>query len=104
MTGDTQVLLYDLENYGGAGRAPGYRPGDVRFFLNAYSRQPGAPFASLIWTASATTYDEALTLVPSGGRRFDRTGNFPSPMVPVEGWRYDGHVGPKNGPKETVPG
>lgn len=85
---DFVVLLYDLERYAGEERAPNYRPGDTRFFLAAFARRPGRMFHDLTWTASGKTHGEALRSVPVGGARFDRTGNSPSPMVPVEGWRF----------------
>ena len=86
---DHGVLLYDLEDYAGAGWAPRYKRGDIRFFLNAYTRLPGALFHSLIWTASAHTLEEARAKVPLGGVYFDRTRNWPSPMVPIEGWYFE---------------
>lgn len=89
-TGEGQVLLYDLERYGGEDRAPGYKRGDVpRFLLNAYYRQPGKTFHVFLWADSAATLEEARARVPDGGAYFDRTGNYPSPMVPIEGWRFE---------------
>lgn len=92
------VLLYDLESYGGTGRAPWYRRGDTRFFLNAYARRAGQLFHALAWTASAETIARARSLVPSGGVYFDRTGNFPSLMVPIEGWRWNSVAPATSGP------
>ena len=85
------ILLYDFERYAGEGRKPGYVNGrDPRFGLAAYWHSlPGETFgARLLWSVSANTYDEARRMVCPGGKYFDRTDNFPSPMVPVEGWYY----------------
>jgi hypothetical protein len=86
---DHLVLLYDLERYAGERFEPNYKRGDLRFFLNGFTREPGRMFHTMIWGASASTIEEAYSKVPPGGVHFDRTGNWPSPMVPVEGWYYE---------------
>lgn len=86
------VLLYDNERYAGENRAPHYVNGrDPRFGLAAYRKSlPPEPWSlRLLWSISANTYDEARRMVQPGGLYFDRTGNHPSPMVPIEGWAYD---------------
>lgn len=88
---DFVVLLYDLERYAGETRAPlsVYPPGFPRFHVTAYGRRPGELFQSMLWTRPADSHEEARRMVPSGGDYFDRSKNFPSPMVPIEGWYYD---------------
>lgn len=83
------VLLYDLERYGGESWAPRYKRGIVRFSLVAWSKHPGSLFSSPIWSVTAASLTAARAMVPTGGRYFDRTGNWPSPMVPLEGWWFD---------------
>ena len=86
------VLLYDMERYAGENRAPDYVKGrDHRFGLAAYRKSlPPEQFSlRLLWTVWVDTYDDARRMVLDGGLYFDRTGNYPSPMVPIEGWAYD---------------
>ena len=86
------VLLYDMERYAGEKMAPNYIKGrDLRFGLAAYRKSLHTePYSlRLLWTAWFQTYDEARRMVEPGGLYFDRTGNHPSPMVPIEGWAYD---------------
>ena len=98
---DHMVLLYDAERYAGENRAPGYQLGMVRFSLTAFTRSPGAPFHRMIWAAAAVTLDEARAKVPTGGTYFDRSKNWPSPMVPLEGWYFDS--APSEPPERTGP-
>lgn len=81
-----EVLLYDRDDYAGH-RAPESvmpRTGP-RYGVRAVRVSNGAT----LWTGRAETHDAARALVPPGGAYFDRTGNWPSPMVPIEGWRFD---------------
>jgi hypothetical protein len=86
------ALLYDHLDYAG-GPAPGWTRGatlnaalgEPRFVVCAARRSDGAT----LWARGADTHDAARSLVPPGGVYFDRTGNTPSPMVPIEGWRFD---------------
>lgn len=102
---DFMVLLYDLERYGGETRAPlsVYPLGARRFYLNAFGRQPGQLFHTLLWNRGAESHAHARGLVPAGGDYFDRSKNFPSPMVPIEGWLYDAAPAEPPRPAEVMP-
>lgn len=83
MGGKWHVMLYDFEDYGG--RAPAYRRGvHCRYSLDCRGSR-----GATLWSVGFATYDEARGRVPVGGEYRDRTGNYPSPMLPIEVWLYD---------------
>lgn len=94
----TVVMIYDREDYGGE-RAPESilpRVGS-RFLVSAVDALSGRG----LWSRRATSIEEARSFVPRGGAHFDRSTNWPCPMVPVEGWRFDTVI---DAPREALIG
>ena len=82
----TVVMIYDREDYGGERAPESVLPSTgPRFCVSAVD----ALSQRLLWLRRTTSIEEARSFVPRGGAYFDRSTNWPSPMVPVEGWRFD---------------
>jgi hypothetical protein len=87
------VMIYDREDYGGA-VATWWSRELPRFLVSAdvtiVTKHPEGERVRVrsLWQRECATLDDARACVPAGGAYFDRTGNTPSPMTPLEGWRF----------------